>query len=151
MYDEFFLFNSSYFEQIASSTNDKVLKKPFNKILINGFDVVFDCSGANLILNSLLRTTAISGSVILVSNNLNYELFDPTPIWHRDINVMGSHGFDKFFKKDTPTFDFIQSLIVNNDINIDHFRIKKYEFRNFDKLLNEKNNNEMYVRNAVEF
>jgi threonine dehydrogenase-like Zn-dependent dehydrogenase len=65
-----------------------------NRMLLGGFDVVFDVVGLEDTLNSALRWTRAGGTVVLVGVNLHRMNLDVTPVWYQEVDLIGAVGHD---------------------------------------------------------
>ncbi|HSJ57669.1 MAG TPA: zinc-binding dehydrogenase [Anaerolineae bacterium] len=65
-----------------------------NRMLLGGFDVVFDVVGIASTLNDALRWTRAGGTVVLVGVHLHRLKLDLTPVWYQEVNLIGAIGHD---------------------------------------------------------
>ena len=65
-----------------------------NRMLLGGFDLVFDVVGVEATLNDALRWTRAGGTVVLVGVNLHRMKIDLTPVWYQEVDLLGSVGHD---------------------------------------------------------
>jgi threonine dehydrogenase-like Zn-dependent dehydrogenase len=65
-----------------------------NRMLLGGFDVVFDVVGIAATLNNALRWTRAGGTVVLVGVNLHRMELDVTPVWYQEVELIGAVGHD---------------------------------------------------------
>lgn len=65
-----------------------------NRMLLGGFDTVFDVVGIAPTLNNALRWTRAGGTVVLVGVNLHRMKLDVTPIWYQEVDLIGAVGHD---------------------------------------------------------
>jgi threonine dehydrogenase-like Zn-dependent dehydrogenase len=65
-----------------------------NRMLLGGFDVVFDVVGVEATLNDALRWTRAGGTVVLVGVNLHRMTLDLTPVWYQEVDLLGTVGHD---------------------------------------------------------
>lgn len=85
------------YEQIAELTGARLHKGAFgNRILVGGFDVVYDCVGQAFSLENALRWTRTGGAVVLIGVSLARMKLDLTPVWYREVNLCGTlaHGME---------------------------------------------------------
>jgi threonine dehydrogenase-like Zn-dependent dehydrogenase len=62
------------------------------ELLVGGFDAVYDTSGTAASLQNALRWVRDGGTVVLVGRQPQVMTVDLTPIWHREISVIGTLG-----------------------------------------------------------
>jgi threonine dehydrogenase-like Zn-dependent dehydrogenase len=69
-----------------------------NKTLLGGFDVVFDVVGTGQTIKDGLRWTRAGGTMILVGISPTMVKTDLSPIWHQEIDLIGSvvHGVEEW-------------------------------------------------------
>ena len=65
-----------------------------NRMLLGGFDIVFDVVGIPATLQDALRWTRAGGTAVLVGVYLHKMEIDLTPLWHQEINLLGAIGHD---------------------------------------------------------
>ena len=65
-----------------------------NRMLLGGFDLIFDVVGIPATLHNALRWTRAGGTVVLVGVYLHKMNVDLTPVWHQEVNLIGAVGHD---------------------------------------------------------
>jgi threonine dehydrogenase-like Zn-dependent dehydrogenase len=65
-----------------------------NRMLLGGFDLIFDVVGIQATLNNALRWTRAGGAVVLVGVNLHRMDLDVTPVWYQEVDLLGAVGHD---------------------------------------------------------
>jgi len=65
-----------------------------NRMLLGGFDLIYDVVGIESTLNHALRWTRAGGTVVLVGVNLHRMNLDLTPIWYQEVDLLGAVGHD---------------------------------------------------------
>jgi len=65
-----------------------------NRMLLGGFDLIFDVVGIERTLNDALRWTRAGGTVVLVGVNLHRMKLDVTPVWYQEVDLLGAVGHD---------------------------------------------------------
>jgi threonine dehydrogenase-like Zn-dependent dehydrogenase len=65
-----------------------------NQTLVGGYDVIYDTVGQQKTLHHALRWLRRRGTMVLVGLGQHMMHIDLTPVWHREINLLGSlsHG-----------------------------------------------------------
>lgn len=107
-----------------------------NKMLLGGFDIIYDTVGHRKTLHHALRWTRSQGTVVLVGLDLHLMKIDLTPIWYREINLIGtlSHGTEHWppgSHAQRSTFSIVEELMENGEIHPEqlithHFALDKY-------------------------
>ena len=89
-----FLARDDGYAETARITGAKLYGTRGNRMLLGGFDVVFDVVGIATTLNDALRWTRAGGTVVLVGVNLHRMKLDVTPVWYQEVNLIGAVGHD---------------------------------------------------------
>jgi threonine dehydrogenase-like Zn-dependent dehydrogenase len=78
-----------------------------NRYLVDGFDVVYDCVGSARSLHDAIRWCRPRGVVVLEGIHLYPGVLDRTPLWRREIEVVGAtgQGADDWEGQRRDTFD----------------------------------------------
>jgi threonine dehydrogenase-like Zn-dependent dehydrogenase len=63
-----------------------------NRTLLGGYDLVYDTIGQRKTLHHALRWTRARATVVLVGISPNMMRLDLTPVWNREIDLLGSSG-----------------------------------------------------------
>ncbi len=73
-----------------------------NRMLLGGFDLIFDVVGAAFTLNNALRWARAGGTVVLVGVNLHRMNLDVTPVWYQEVDLLGAVGADEVVLEELP-------------------------------------------------
>jgi threonine dehydrogenase-like Zn-dependent dehydrogenase len=93
--DPVFLSRDDGYAQTAHLTGAKLYEgRAGNRMLLGGFDVVFDVVGVEATLNDALRWTRAGGTIVLVGVNLHRMTLDLTPVWYQEVDLLGTVGHD---------------------------------------------------------
>jgi threonine dehydrogenase-like Zn-dependent dehydrogenase len=91
--DGVFLAGDDGFAEAAQRTGGSLHHgRAGNRMLLGGFDVVFDVVGTESTLNNALRWTRAGGTVVLVGVNLHRMMLDVTPVWYQEVDLIGAIG-----------------------------------------------------------
>ncbi len=83
------------FVEVARLTGARLYEgRGGNRMLMGGFDVVFDVVGVSATLNNALRWARAGGTVVLVGVNLHRMKLDVTPVWYQEVDLIGAIGHD---------------------------------------------------------
>ncbi|HVB23532.1 MAG TPA: alcohol dehydrogenase catalytic domain-containing protein [Ktedonobacteraceae bacterium] len=63
-----------------------------NRMLLGGFDVIYDTIGNRRTTHDVLRWTRAGGTVVMVGVNLHLMHIDLTPVWFQEIQLVGTIG-----------------------------------------------------------
>jgi threonine dehydrogenase-like Zn-dependent dehydrogenase len=83
------------YAQVSELTGARLHSATFsNRILVGGFDIIYECVGKPFSLENALRWTRAGGAVVLVGVTLSRMKLDLTPVWYREVNLYGTlaHG-----------------------------------------------------------
>ena len=90
-----FLATDDGFAETAHRTGAKLYQRQAgNRMLLGGFDLIFDVVGIAATLNDALRWTRAGGAVVLVGVNLHRMRLDVTPVWYQEVDLIGAIGHD---------------------------------------------------------
>ena len=93
--DHTFLAGDDGFAEVARLTGAQLYEgRARNRMLLGGFDIVFDVVGTEPTLNNALRWTRAGGTVVLVGVNLHRMSLDVTPVWYQEVDLIGAVGHD---------------------------------------------------------
>lgn len=106
------------FAETARITGAKMYASRGNRMLMGGFDAVFDVVGIESTLNNALRWTRAGGTVVLVGVNLHRMKLDVTPVWYQEVNLIGAIGHDvvKWNDKNISTFELAMEWMQSNQL-----------------------------------
>ena len=134
------------YKRVAELTNAKLYApRPNNKMLLGGFDVVFDIVGIPPTINNALRWTRANGTVVLVGVNLHRMKLDVTPVWYQEVNLIGAVGHDVITWNGAKisTFDLAMQWMLDGKIQTEklvthRFRLDEYRHA-FATALDKRN------------
>jgi threonine dehydrogenase-like Zn-dependent dehydrogenase len=93
--DHVFLSSEDGYAQVAHLTGARLYEgRPGNRMLLGGFDVVFDVVGTAGSLTNALRWARARGTVVLVGVSLRRLALDLTPVWYQEVDLLGAVGHD---------------------------------------------------------
>jgi threonine dehydrogenase-like Zn-dependent dehydrogenase len=93
--DHAFLAEDDGFAEVVRLTGANLYEgRAGNRMLLGGFDIVFDVVGTEITLNNALRWTRAGGTVVLVGVNLHRMNLDVTPVWYQEVDLIGAVGHD---------------------------------------------------------
>ena len=97
----------------ARITGGKLYTGQFrNRMILGGFDVVYDCIGSDKTLQNSLRWARAGGTVVLAGVNLKPMHVDLTPVWYQEVSLIGlyAHGMEEWNGRKQPTYDLTADL-----------------------------------------
>jgi threonine dehydrogenase-like Zn-dependent dehydrogenase len=122
--DEIIMLGADLYREAARLTGGKVYEGKFgNRMLLGGFDVVYDCVGIPSTLKDALRLTRPRGTVVLVGVFLEPMHIDLTPVWFWETDLIGvlGHGGEDWQGERVSTFGLIARLMREGKMKTDGF------------------------------
>jgi len=120
--DEVIMLGADLYQEAARLTGGKVYQGKFgNRMLLGGFDVVYDCVGIPSTLKDALRLARARGTVVLVGVFLEPMKIDLTPVWYWEVDLIGvlGHGAEDWQGERVSTFELIARLMREGKMNVD--------------------------------
>ena len=126
---------------IQRATNAQLHKGLFgNQTLLGGYDVIFDTVGSQKTLHHALRWARAQAMVVLVGVNLHLMHIDLTPVWYREINLIGTIGssvenWPLATNERRSTFEVAAELIEHDSIHPEHLITHRFPLNNYRTAL----------------
>ncbi|MBV9614607.1 MAG: zinc-binding dehydrogenase, partial [Ktedonobacteraceae bacterium] len=126
---------------IQRATDAQLHKGMFgNQTLLGGYDVIFDTVGTQKTLHHTLRWARARATVVLVGVNLHLMHIDLTPIWYREVNLIGSIGssvenWPLGTNERRSTFEVALELIQHDQIHPEHLITHRFPLNNYRTAL----------------
>lgn len=123
------------YEAVAKATGAKLYGRGKNKMLLGGFDVIFDTVGKGNLFNDTLRWLRAQGTLVKVGYQMTKTKFDETPIWWQGLNIIGcdSHGMEHYNGQNISTFDFVMDLMKAGKLITDGFVTHTFKLGDYKK------------------
>jgi threonine dehydrogenase-like Zn-dependent dehydrogenase len=102
------------YEATARITGAKLYTGLFNnRMLLGGFDVVYDCVGSGQSVQDSLRWARAGGTVVLVGVSLERMRVDLSPVWYQEVDLIGTmaHGMEEWNGEHRSTYDLTCDLL----------------------------------------
>jgi threonine dehydrogenase-like Zn-dependent dehydrogenase len=102
------------YEAAARITGARLYAGPFNnRMLLGGFDVVFDCIGSAYSVGNSLRWARAGGTVVLAGVSFEQLHLDLSPVWYQEVNLIGTmaHGMELWNATRQSTYDLTCELL----------------------------------------
>ncbi|UCF92493.1 MAG: zinc-binding dehydrogenase [Desulfobacterales bacterium] len=92
-----------------------------NRMILGGFDVVYDCVGSERTVSDSLRWARAGGTVVLAGVNLKPMHVDLTPIWYQEVDLIGvyAHGTEEWNGRRQSTYDLTADLLLKKKLFIE--------------------------------
>ncbi len=140
------LYEHDTYESIKEATGAKLYQGMLgNKMLLGGYDVIYDTVGTRQTVHDSLRWTRARGTVVLVGLSLHQMNLDLSPIWHQEVNLVGTmgHGMESWplgTNQQRPTFALAADLIINGLLHPEKLITHRYALNNFREALQAATN-----------
>jgi threonine dehydrogenase-like Zn-dependent dehydrogenase len=122
----------------ARITSAKLYSGMFkNRMILGGFDVVFDCVGSEKTLQDSLRWTRAGGTVVLAGVSLKPMHIDLTPVWYQEVNLIGlrAHGMDEREGIRRSTFDLTADLLLAKKFYVEGLITHRFPLEHWQKAV----------------
>jgi len=135
------LYPQDTYQNVGLSTGAQLYKGPLgNKMLLGGYDAIYDTIGTQRTLHDSLRWTRAGGTVVIVGVNLHLMRVDLTPIWYQEVNLIGSmaHGMETWpigSHEHRSTFSIATELITSGQIHPEKLITHRFALSNFKDAL----------------
>jgi 2-desacetyl-2-hydroxyethyl bacteriochlorophyllide A dehydrogenase len=129
------------YEKVEKATGGKLYRGMLgNKMLLGGYDVIFDTVGTRQTIHDCLRWTRARGTVVLVGVSPHQVKLDLSPIWYQEVNLIGStaHGIEIWpvgTDQQRSTFSIASDLITNGLLHLEKFITHRFALSNFREAL----------------
>jgi threonine dehydrogenase-like Zn-dependent dehydrogenase len=107
------------YEAVARITNAKLYTGQLNnRMLLGGFDVVYDCVGSAQTVQDSLRWARAGGAVVMAGANLERMRVDLSPIWYKEVDLIGIliHGIEEWNGSRRSTYDITCELLLKGKL-----------------------------------
>ena len=138
---EHIIYGNSSYEDVQKATGATVFQGLLrNRMLLGGYDVIYDTIGTKRTLNAALRWTRAGGTLVLVGVSLHPMGIDLTPIWYQEINLVGSlaHGMEYWplgSLKRRSTFSIVIEMIEQGQLRLDRLVTHRFALNEYRQAL----------------
>jgi threonine dehydrogenase-like Zn-dependent dehydrogenase len=118
------------YEAVAAAAGGKLYRGMFgNRMIMGGFDVIFDCVGTSQTFHDSLRWLKARGTYVKIGHHIRPVAFDETPIWWQELQIIGinAHGMEQFEGKKISTFELVIDLIRQGRYSMDGFITHRFK------------------------
>jgi len=108
-----------------------------NKMLLGGFDVVYDCVGTARTINDALRWTRAGGTLVLVGIEFHRLKADLTPVWYQEVQLIGTvyHGAEEWEGRRLSDFDIVVHLMREGRLQTDGLITHRFPLSAYRKAI----------------
>jgi threonine dehydrogenase-like Zn-dependent dehydrogenase len=127
------------YQATARITNAKLYEGMFgNRMLLGGFDVIYDCVGSAHTLQDSLRWARAGGAVVMVGIKLAPLKLDLNPLWYQEVELTGvwGHGAELWQGKTRHTFDVVIDLMRQGKITTDGLITHRFPLSQWRQAVN---------------
>jgi 2-desacetyl-2-hydroxyethyl bacteriochlorophyllide A dehydrogenase len=135
------LYPQDSYQSVARTTGAQLYTGMFgNKMLIGGYDVIYDTVGSQQTIHDSLRWTRAGGTIVIVGISLHTMRIDPTPIWYQEIDLTGtfSHGMETWpigTYERRSTFAVAAEMIENRQVHPEKLITHRFALNNYREAL----------------
>ena len=135
------LYPQDSYKGVEQITGAKLYRGMFgNKMLLGGYDVIYDTIGAQQTLHDALRWTRAGGVIVVVGVNLHRMRLDLTPVWYQEVSLIGTiaHGIETWplgSQERRSTFAIAADLIEEGQIHPEKLVTHRYALTDFRDAL----------------
>ena len=135
------LYGNDNYESIEKATGGKLYTGMLgNRMLLGGYDVIFDSVGSRRTTHDSLRWARARGTVVMIGVYLHPMNIDLSPIWHQEVNLIGSmaHGTEIWplgTEHERSTFALASDLIINQLLHPEKLLTHRFALDNFREAL----------------
>jgi hypothetical protein len=135
------LYPQDSYKGVERATGARLYKGMFgNKLLLGGYDIIYDTIGTRQTIHDSLRWTRAGGTVILVGLNLHTMHLDLSPIWYQEIDLLGTfgHGMETWpigTHERSSTFAIAAELIEHRQLHPEKLITHRFALNNYREAL----------------
>jgi threonine dehydrogenase-like Zn-dependent dehydrogenase len=120
------------YQATARITGAKLYEGMFgNRMLLGGFDVIYDCVGSAKTLQDSLRWARAGGVVVMVGVKLTQLKLDLNPIWYQEVELTGvwAHGAEPWEGQTRRTYDLVIDMMRQGKLTVDGLITHRFPLR----------------------
>ncbi len=135
------IYPENSYQQVQQTTSARLYRGPAgNKMLLGGYDVIFDTIGSKRTTHDALRWTRAGGTIVMVGLYLHRMRIDLTPIWYQEINLIGTmgHGMESWpigSSEQRSTFEITTEMIAREQIKPEELITHRYLLNEYREAL----------------
>ncbi len=140
------LYSQDSYQDVERVTGAQLYRGMFgNKMLLGGYDLIYDTIGSKHTIHDSLRWTRADGTVVLVGLSLHTMHLDLTPIWYREVELIGSlgHGLEIWpigTYERRSTFTIAAEMIEQGQIYAEKLITHRFALNNYREALSTATN-----------
>ncbi len=129
-----FLVGEDNYAQVAQLTGGRLYTgRGGNRMLLGGFDLIFDVVGITATLDNALRWVRAGGTVVLVGVNLHRMSLDITPVWYQEVNLIGAvgHGMVEWQGKAISAFELAMQWTLAGRLQVKPLLTHRFHLQDY--------------------
>jgi 2-desacetyl-2-hydroxyethyl bacteriochlorophyllide A dehydrogenase len=126
------------YKEVARLTGGQMLSGMFgNRIVVGGFDQVYDAVGRPETIRDALRWTRAGGCVVIVGVYLAPMHIDLTPVWYNEVDLLGviAYGEEEWQGQRILTFELIIKWLQEGKLNFDGIITHRFPLSRYREAL----------------
>lgn len=127
------------YAEVANITGGKFFTAPLNKgIVLDGFDVTYDCVGDEETLTDSLRWTRAGGAVVIIGLHMSpMKKVDLTLVWYSHVNLIGSfmHGHSEWNGKRAHDYERVIGFYQQGKFDIEGLITHRFPQKDFKEAI----------------
>jgi threonine dehydrogenase-like Zn-dependent dehydrogenase len=126
------------YEEVARVTGGQLYVGPLNnKTLLGGYEIIYDIVGTGRTIQDSLRWARAGGTVVVVGISPKLFKTDLSPIWHQEVNLMGSmvHGMEAWQGRRVRGFDLVIGWMRDGSLPTDGLITHRFPLREYKRAV----------------
>lgn len=138
---EHILYTHDSYEGVQKATGARLYTGSMgNKMLLGGYDLIYNTVGTRQAVHDSLRWARAGGTVVMVAPSMHHLLLDLSPIWHQEVNLLGTtgHGMENWplgTSQRRSTFAITSDLITNGVLHPERLITHHFALSSFREAL----------------
>jgi threonine dehydrogenase-like Zn-dependent dehydrogenase len=108
-----------------------------NKMLLGGFDIIYDIVGSGLTIKDSLRWARAGGRVMVVGISPRLVKTDLSPVWHQEVTLMGSivHGLEEWNGQRIHGYDLVMGWMRDGSLPTDGLITHRFPLADYKQAI----------------
>jgi len=127
------------YQATARITGAKLYEGMFhNRMLLGGFDVIYDCVGSAQTLHDSLRWARARGAVVMVGIKMAPLKLDLNPIWYQEVDLVGiwAHGAERWNGQTRHTYELVIELMRQGKLTVEGLITHRFPLSRWRQAIN---------------
>ncbi|MCD6290020.1 MAG: alcohol dehydrogenase catalytic domain-containing protein [Anaerolineae bacterium] len=124
-----------------------------NRMLLGGFDVVYDCVGTGHTITDALRWARAGGRVMLLGVQFRRVNVDLNPVWYQEVQLLGiyGHGREVWQGEEIETFELTRRLFQEGRLTSEGLITHRFPLSRWREAVRVASNKRRYQSIKVAF